>query len=204
MKSASPYRLRYSKRVKRLRLEVSPGELRVVAPYGLKASVIDEFVQARQSWIAQKLAEFASVIPADLPADYGECSELTVLGEKVIVKDFINPAKNPERAIVKWLDCRLMSFLSETQKNYSQLVPARIRLGNARTRWGSCSAKGVIMINRRLVHAPPSVVEYVFVHELVHLKHRNHSPLFWNSVKHCLGDIKPQKRWLRLQGAHLL
>ncbi len=60
------------------------------------------------------------------------------------------------------------------------------------------------MINRKLVHAAPDVVEYVLVHELAHLKYRNHSPDFWHVVSHYLGDVRLVKKWLRLQGAYLL
>lgn len=205
MKRTIPYRLRYSNRAKRLRLEVVPGEVRVIAPPGINVSLIDEFVQSREGWLADKLSAFASVTPVSLPVFSEDCSELMVLGEKVFLKDCFPPAKNFERTAVKWLDDKLMTFLTETLKKYAQpgLVPLKVRLGNARTRWGSCSAKGVVMINRRLVHAPPDVVEYVLVHELIHLRHRNHSRLFWNTVEHYLGDVKPQKRWLKLQGAFL-
>ncbi|MCK5131755.1 MAG: M48 family metallopeptidase [Candidatus Sabulitectum sp.] len=206
MKRTIPYLLRYSNRAKRLRLEVVPGEVRVIAPPGISVSLIDEFVRSRENWLADKLSAFASVAPIRLPVFSEDCPELTVLGEKVFLKECFPSTKNFERTVVKWLDDKLMTFLTETLKKYAQpgLVPSRIRLGNARTRWGSCSSKGVVMINRKLVYAPPDVVEYVLVHELVHLRHRNHSRLFWNTVEHCLGDVKPQKRWLRLQGAYLL
>ena len=60
------------------------------------------------------------------------------------------------------------------------------------------------MINRTLVHAPPRVIEYVVVHELVHLRHRNHSKSFWKVVESFIGDLKPSRQWLRLQGAYLV
>lgn len=60
------------------------------------------------------------------------------------------------------------------------------------------------MINRRLVHAPLKVVEYVVVHELAHLRHGNHSKKFWGVVESILGDVKEEKQWLRLQGSYLL
>ncbi len=221
MKRTVSYQLRYSRRAKRLRLEVVPGEVRVTAPPGTGISVIEEFVQSREKWVMDKLSDFASISSPCSPAAYTDGSEISVLGKKAIlrvaeVQEFVlrddilygclYRGMDLNRSAGKWLDGQLLSFVNKTVEKYSSpgLVPSRIRLGNARTRWGSCSPRGVIMINRKLVHAPPEVVEYVAVHELVHLKHRNHSPLFWNTVEQTLGDVKSQRKWLRLQGAFLL
>ena len=199
---AVQFSLRYSSRVKRLRLEVVPGEVRVVAPEGVRLSVINAFVQSRESWIHRKTEGFDSL--KEQFDDDG--SGVFVLGDKLLISDCMVAARSRKQSIEKWLDERLLSYLTETLKKHDLqgLIPTRIRLGNAKTRWGSCSPKGVVMINRKLVHAPRDVVEYVFVHELVHLKHRNHSTRFWSSVHAILGDVKPQKDWLRLQGAFLL
>lgn len=109
-------------------------------------------------------------------------------------------------AVKKWFDELLLSHVNRIVEKHShlRLIPSRIRFRTASTRWGSCNSSGVIMINRRLVHAPLSVVEYVVVHELAHLRYRNHSMKFWKVVESILGDVKPQKQWLRLQGAYLL
>ena len=202
MKKAILYSLRYSNRVKRLRLEVVPGEVRVVAPSGVRLSVIDSFVQARESWIRGKIERFDSV-KEEFDNDG---SVLLVLGEKLLKSDCLALARSRKQSLEKWLDNKLLDYLMIMRKkhDFEGLTPSRIRLGNAQTRWGSCSSSGVVMINRRLVHAPADVVEYVLVHELVHLMHRNHSSRFWSSVHDCLGDVKPQKEWLKLQGAFLL
>ncbi len=206
MNKATIYKLRYSKKSKRLRIEVVPGEIRVVAPVGMKISQINGFVASKESWLKEKLSAFASLEPIQPLLPYEHSAEIVVLGEKVLLKDCLNHVDVSGVEIVKWLDGQLTGFLQKKLIKYARqgLNPSKLRLGNARTRWGSCSPKGVIMINRRLVHAPRDVVEYVLVHELVHLKHRNHSNRFWCSVHDCLGDVKPQKKWLRLQGAFLL
>ena len=199
MKQTVPYKLRYSSRSKRLRIEVVPGEVRVVAPVGSSIYLIDEFVRLKERWITKKIAAFNSTAQTHISALSKDGRVANVLGRLIDV-----PPLDDADDIVQWFDGMLMTFLIETQEKYTKLVPSRIRIGNARTRWGSCSVNGVVMINRKLVHAPSDVVEYVFVHELVHLKHRNHSKAFWNTVRHYLGDVKPQKRWLKLLGAHLL
>ena len=219
------YLLRYSRRAKRLSLQVVPGEVRVTAPAGLRVSVINEFVQNRADWLTEKLSYFASVVPPSIPSEFTDGSEVSILGrimvlrlsenisemERLIERNGILHAYLPggsdlTRAVKKWLDALLLSHVKGIIERYSRLgfVPSGIRLRTASTRWGSCNPSGVIMINRRLIHAPTSVVEYVVVHELVHLRHRNHSRKFWKAVESILGDVKPHKQWLRLQGAYLL
>jgi predicted metal-dependent hydrolase len=219
------YRLKYSRRAKRLSLQVVPGEVRVTAPVGARISVIDEFVRSRARWINEKLSYFESVAPPSMPSEFIHGSEVSVLGGKVVLQLSENTSEveklierngilyvylpggsNLTLAATKWLDDLLLGHVEGIVERYSHLglVPSGIRFRTARTRWGSCSPSGVIMINRRLVHAPPGVVEYVVVHELAHLRHRNHSRKFWKVVKSILGDVKPHKQWLRLQGAYLL
>ncbi len=178
----------------------------MVAPIGTEISLINKFLNSKENWLEEKLSAFASVEPISPVVPYEDCTELVVLGEKLLLKDCLSGVNVSRDEIVKWLDRQLMSFLKKKLIKYSRqgLTPYKLRLGNARTRWGSCSSRGVIMINRKLVHAAPDVIEYVLVHELIHLKHRNHSVRFWSSVRDCLGDVKPQKDWLKIQGAFLL
>lgn len=66
-----------------------------------------------------------------------------------------------------------------------------------KTCWGSCSARGAISINWRLILAPSHVVDYVLVHELCHLRHLNHSPEFWDSVEKIEPDYRGMRKLLR-------
>ena len=193
------YKLRYSKRVKRMRIEVVPGEVRVIAPVNAKAAAINMFVNSKKGWIDKKQAEFEEKLPFFSGAE----GEIVLFGELLSEKDVLNSDGKEVDDLDDWYDTELLAFLKNLLKKYPMLVPFRIRLGNAKTRWGSCNAKGIVMINRKLVHAPPMVIEYVLVHELAHLKHRNHSRLFWSEVKSHLGDFSEQKRWLRDYGVFL-
>jgi predicted metal-dependent hydrolase len=201
-----PYSLRYSRRVKRLRIEIAPRNVTVVAPFGTGAGVIEAFVLRHANAVTAKQRVFQAVASSMMPAFYEHCTELSVLGKTAVLPQSLVQRRDRELCVVKWLDGKLMSFLEEKREKYKMegLVPAGIRLGNAGTRWGSCSIKGRIMINRKLVHAPAEVTEYVLVHELVHLVHRNHSPYFWKTVKHHLGEVKTHRKWLNLQGVFLM
>jgi hypothetical protein len=76
----------------------------------------------------------------------------------------------------------------------------RFGITNAQKRWGSCNAKGNIFFSYRLIMAPFAVVDYVVVHELVHIKEKNHSHKFWNSVMNILPDYRKHRQWLKENG----
>lgn len=80
----------------------------------------------------------------------------------------------------------------------------RIRIGDQRTRWGSCSRTGTLSFNWRLVLAPPPVLAYVVVHELCHVLEPSHSPRFWALVARARPTFREERRWLRDHGHELL
>lgn len=78
-----------------------------------------------------------------------------------------------------------------------KLHPKALKFRNQKTRWGSCSSRGSIQINWRLVGAPVEVIDYILVHELAHLKHMDHSDQFWKLVEvHC-PNYQDSEKWLK-------
>jgi len=78
-----------------------------------------------------------------------------------------------------------------------QLPVKRVTVRNQRTRWGSCSRRGTISLNWRLIQAPPFVRDYLIFHELAHLREMNHSPRFWREVEKLCPDYRTAENWLR-------
>ena len=78
-----------------------------------------------------------------------------------------------------------------------RLAVRRVVVRNQKTRWGSCSPRGVISLNWRLVQTPPFVRDYVIWHELMHLRQMNHSQKFWREVRIVCPDSPSARRWLR-------
>jgi predicted metal-dependent hydrolase len=74
---------------------------------------------------------------------------------------------------------------------------------NQRTRWGSCSAKGTISLNWRLIQAPESVRDYIIYHELMHLREMNHSARFWAHVERVCPGWRDAERWIKRSGSLL-
>jgi hypothetical protein len=81
--------------------------------------------------------------------------------------------------------------------------PKVISIRDQRTRWGSCSSRGNLAFNWRLVMAPPAVLQYVVVHELAHIFELNHSKDFWDIVAKYFPDYKKARTWLRKNASSL-
>jgi predicted metal-dependent hydrolase len=81
---------------------------------------------------------------------------------------------------------------------------SRVGITSARTRWGSCSAKGALNFSWRLIQAPMEAVDYVVIHELVHTVIHNHSRKFWTRLEQVLPDYRERRKWLRSNGHRLL
>ena len=84
------------------------------------------------------------------------------------------------------------------------LESKKIRIGNQRTRWGSCSTSGTLSFNWRLVIGRPEALHYVVVHELMHIRHHNHSRAFWDDLAAAFPDFRGEATWLRANERQLL
>ena len=101
----------------------------------------------------------------------------------------------------------LTDRLAEKMRLAKQMTGAplrRITVRNQRTRWGSCSCRGTISLNWRLIQTPSEVCEYVILHELCHLRHMNHSPQFWALVGEVCPEHRKHKAWLKTHNTALL
>ncbi len=81
---------------------------------------------------------------------------------------------------------------------------SRVGITSARTRWGSCSAKGALNFSWRLIQAPMEAVDYVVIHELVHTQIHNHSKNFWKRLEESMPDYRERRKWLKHNGHRLL
>jgi len=79
----------------------------------------------------------------------------------------------------------------------------RITVRAAKTRWGSCSARGNLNFHWKLILMPPEVLDYVVVHELAHRREMNHSSRFWAEVERIMPDYKRRRKWLKENGGQV-
>lgn len=229
--AAIPWTLRRSRRAKWLRIRVRSGAVEVVAPPRTPRREIDAFVAAQRGWVRAKVAAWRERAVEDLPPRFetggrvllgGSPWQLAVepaavrrprveLGEVIRVR-VPRGLEGDEReaaareAVLRWLRERARTDARELIERWAPRVgarPAGLRIGNQRTLWGSCSARGVVSLNWRLVTTPPPIFEYVVVHELCHLREANHGPRFWALVEGLLPDWRERRAWLRNHGVAL-
>lgn len=99
----------------------------------------------------------------------------------------------------EWFENRAQRFIPRTGSH-----PAGIEVKDLGFRWGSCSRQGVLYFNWRLLQLPVKLVDYVIVHELVHLKEPHHGPAFWRTLETALPDWRKRKEVIRLRATEFL
>ena len=110
-------------------------------------------------------------------------------------------------ALEKWYKQQAQFQVSEIVNKHAprfNLQPRSIRIKTQTSRWGSCGPHNDINLNWLLMLAPAATLEYVVVHEICHIRHKNHSPAFWNLVAQHLPDYHQQRQWLKLNGQRLM
>jgi predicted metal-dependent hydrolase len=110
-------------------------------------------------------------------------------------------------ALIKWLRKTILIQVEQFVLKHAarnQLYPKSITIKTQKSRWGSCGINNDININWLLMMAPADVLEYVVVHELCHIRVKNHSSQFWALVAEHLQDYKNRRKWLKQQGRNLM
>jgi predicted metal-dependent hydrolase len=102
--------------------------------------------------------------------------------------------------IIAWLKEEALRVVTERTVFYADLIGVKfsaIKLSEAKSRWGSCSAKNNLNFAWRLIMCPVAAIDYIVVHELSHIKYKNHGAEFWARVKTVLPNYKEQQDWLK-------
>ncbi len=207
-------RLRLSNRRRTLALRVSAaGEVVVNAPLRLAKGEIELFLHKHVDWITARLdALRANTFEwrADAPLPFlGGFLRLQLLETGTVARvedDKLicggSPAQVAAQA-VRWYKRAARALLQERLAHHAAragIALPPLRLSDARTRWGSLSAKGVVSLNWRLIKASPEELDYVICHELAHFRQRNHSPVFWREVAILFPDYLRVRAKLRHDG----
>lgn len=202
------YTIRTSSRSRHVRLSVSYySGLEIVVPLRFDQSRIPEIIAKKERWIRRSIEKVKSTVsPIEIPTQINlesiGCIINVVVEYNPHHKNYLIEDNNTLRLCIEFRDKRMPFTLLKKwlhQKSCTILLPwlervskdhalpynkAGIRL--QKTRWGSCSIKKNINLNRILVFLPPELVEYLMIHELCHAVEINHSKKFWELVeKHC-------------------
>jgi len=222
------FELEYRNR-KTLAIQVKPiDKVLVLSPKGLSEHIIKEKVKSKGKWILKKLLDFKDIGYIPFNREFADGEAFMYLGRNYLLQLFLNsnltrlkvklsdgiliiltPTKDPvvlKKLMERWYRKETEKVILERIEYYKTKFstgPAKIKIKEQKRRWGSCSSRGSIYFNWRIIMAPPLVIDYVIVHEMSHLIHRNHSPEFWKQVESILTDYKVRKKWLRDHGARM-
>ena len=216
-----PLAVRRSRRARRLYLRVDPSApadlpVELILPRGVGLAEGLRFARDKSNWVARRLAALPPLVP------FADGAAVEIHGEALVIRHVggvmatrrdgpvLTVGGAPEhvaRRVRDWIRAQARDILTARSRELAQRVgrPVRaVRLGDPRSRWGSCSPDGRLAYSWRLVLAPPFVLEYVVAHEVAHLVHLNHGQRFWRLVASLVGDIDTPRAWLNRHGPRLL
>ncbi|MDU3336313.1 SprT family zinc-dependent metalloprotease [Paraclostridium bifermentans] len=218
----------YRKR-KTMSLEIKrDGIINVIAPNGLDKTFIVDKVKNKSDWIIKKLDEIEvlnnnrytrSYESGDIFLYLGNEYMLEVLvdkttigtsvsleNNKLIVRSNSNNKDVIQRALKNWYTDETLGITKE-RINYYKLffedTVTSIKIKDQKSRWASCTYKNEILFNLRCSMMPIQIIDYIVVHEMCHMEHRNHSKDFYLAVERILPDYKERVKWLKNNGVRM-
>ena len=201
------------------------GNVTVLVPSSLTEPQIEGVIESKRSWIYKGLADWRDLNATRVQRAYVNGEGFLYLGRSyrlclVEFQDQPLTLKNGYFCLRSDLNSMNMgSFLDAFKEFYRSKGMARIpdrvaafeakmgvkaesvRVLELKNRWASCSPKANLNFHWKCMMAPPTIIDYIAVHELAHISHPNHSPAFWNEVDKILPDYRDRKEWLRTNGA---
>jgi predicted metal-dependent hydrolase len=194
------------------------GSLTVRAPRRALLGDIEQFIHEKSGWILRTQEKLKSIVQTP-KKEYFEGEQFLFLGNPYELRlvapqrpalkfdqEFqlgITAQKRGEAVFTKWYKQQAFQVISERVSQHSKqynFMPKQVKISSAKTRWGSCSPDGILNFTWRLIMAPLPVVDYVVIHELVHLQVKNHSQKFWKAVEAIMPEYKIHRKWLRENG----
>ena len=211
--------LRARRYILRLRPE---GSARVTIPRGGSLAEAQRFAERNVAWLEQELLRQTAARlrpktwllgteilfrgePARLELGADAESKLIRLGsESLRVDDASGDLRAAVENHLRLLAERELPARAGELAALHQVAVKRVQVRSQRSRWGSCSRRGTISLNWRLVQTPIFVRDYIILHELAHVKEMNHSPRFWREMARLCPDFAQAERWLKQNSKQLL
>ncbi|MFB3851586.1 MAG: M48 family metallopeptidase [Acidobacteriota bacterium] len=208
-----------------LRIDEEDG-LVVVLPKGRKITGIPKIIRKHKEWVLTALQKREERLK-NAPPPLGSSKIVVYRGRKVDLKiknvacpkpkvklennsiNVIMPKDSDlsvKEVLSDWLKERALLFFSRRVEYFAGKLGLKfgcICVRDQKTRWGSCSSKGALSFNWRLLFAPPEILDYVVVHEVCHLKYHDHSNRFWHLVSSIFPNYQKSRMWLKENGLTL-
>lgn len=208
-----------NRRARRYILRLLPdGSARVTIPRGGSLSEAKGFAERHAGWLERQLLRQAATprratewfVGTEIlfrgervRLEVADAGDVRFGNETVSVPDMAGDLRPKIELHLRKLALRELTPLVFEFAAQHQLQVTRVTVRNQRSRWGSCSRRGRIFLNWRLVQAPIFVRDYIILHELAHLRQMNHSPRYWAEVERMCPGYEEAERWLKNHSALL-
>lgn len=204
------------------------GVITVRPPKRMTPAQVDETVLSKRMWIYRHIAEWRDLNAAHVTREWvngetflylGGCYRLQLVvnqdeplklkdGRFCLLRTVIEEVgvEAARQAFVTFYEQKGRSRLQKRVAHFSPKVgvsAGAVLVKDAGYRWASCTKSGDLLFHWKCLMAPMTIIDYIVVHELCHLRHRDHSDAFWNEVDKVLPDYRERKEWLRMHGAEL-
>ena len=223
------YNIIKTRRVKTSELIVDADTITVRAPFDKDIPEIQKLVLDKASWILKKQKEYRERKPEVTKPSFKENTTLPYLGNNYSLKINKNQAKNSieiadgrfivgvksakvsnnilKKLYENWITESAQDIFEGRVRTYSKKLGVRVKridVKDLRNRWGSLTKSGVINLNLNLVKAPEDIIDYIVLHELCHLKVKEHSHYYWDLLHKFMPNYHDKVEWLKVNGLSLL
>jgi len=206
-------------------------ELEISAPARIKTAELHELLQKKQNWILKKAAQRSAIEENPVNAALTSGTQLLFQGRLHLLQITVRDTKRPEiflapnklslsipshkteNASTVALEVLRKWYIENASRHFAEKTafwagrlnvrPLKINIRDQKSRWGSCSSRGNINYNWRIIMAPPEIMDYLVVHELCHMRIANHSSLYWELVAQFIPEYKQHRNWLKQNGGLL-
>lgn len=205
-----------------------PNIITVIAPNDTDKERILEKVKSKGSWIIKKLYSFKHMNYRRINREFVNGESFMYLGRnyslqievdfsvkkpevKLYRGKFLVKSRDKEEAVIKkameeWYRNKSKDIIEERIKYYQRffnIVPSCIKIREQKKRWGSCTSKNELLFNWRCIMAKSNALDYIVVHEMCHMYHKDHSKEFWGLVASIMPDYEIKKEWLKNYGIRM-
>ncbi|MBU3190743.1 M48 family metallopeptidase [Clostridium bowmanii] len=206
----------------------APNIITVIAPMGTSEEKIVKKVKSKANWIIQKIYSYKHMHYEPINREFVNGESFMYLGRNYSLQIELNlTIKNPDvklyrgkfivtapnkdeedirNAMEQWYRNKAKQVISDRIKYYQKffnIVPTVVKVKEQKKRWGSCTSKNQLLFNWRCIMAKANAMDYIIVHEMCHMYHKNHSKEFWELVASVLPDYEIRKEWLKNYGVRM-
>jgi len=227
-----PYEITQSKKAEHIKLVMNIDGLRVVKPLRAKLGEVEKVLKAKSNWIYKHYMKFQSMKIEEYNRKWENGERILLKGKNYFIQIYTYKNKRTfidfdgvrvevyvnenageserktliENAFRNWYKKIAYESMQDRLDYYCKIIGMNynsMRIKEQKARWGSCSKKGNLNFNWKLIMSPQWIIDYVIIHEVCHLRYLDHSKEFWKMVSLYMPDYKKAQEWLKKNGMGL-